>query len=309
MTISSKRWRTSTNNQHLRRCLAAIGICAVTTFPPGAAAAGTSPSVLDASNSLAMAVANKRPMAKFHGTTIISPPGLWLTYAAVYVSADKDMLGPAYAMRYAEKPSHNRVLSDAADLKASARGSNISMRLWTHAVADLEGTARSDLRRLGVTVDTRPMNKATYSKLNAWVSELSHGTFHKTASKIEILTTGALFTSVQHELALPSSRREASVMAPSRIATTQGMKSSLRGGPIAYYDDATSVTGIRLEGPSGRFFLFTGSSDDLQHMLDGLSIPKWNDIEEPLHDSTWTDRRLVCVSERLLLLRYGFDRY
>lgn len=49
---------------------------------------------------------------------------------------------------------------------------------------------------------------------------------------------------------------------------------------FAYYSDATGVVGIRLEAPSGRFFIFTGSSDDLQRMLDGLSTSKWAEVKK-----------------------------
>lgn len=268
----------------LLRSLTTIGMCAAMTFPAGAVAVASPASVVDASNHLAMMVANKRPMPTFQGSTIISPPGLWLTYAAVYISARRDQLGPANIMGYAEKPSHDRVLSDAAGLKASARGSNMSMRLWIHANADVEGTARSELRRLGVSVLTQPINSATYLQLNSWVSQLSQGAFHKVGTKVDILTTGVLFTSVQHQLAFPSSVREASVVAPSRIATTGGMVKSLPGKPIAYYSDAIGVTGIRLQTQSGRFFLFTGSSNDLQRMLDGLSIPKWEEMKTRFAD-------------------------
>jgi hypothetical protein len=279
MSVLSERWFKFTNTGRLRHCLTAILIGAATGFCTNAVAAATPASVVDASNSLAMTVVNKRPAPKFHGSTVISPPGLWLTYAAVYVSSESELPPLATAMGYSEKPTHSRILSDAAELKASAGGSAISMRLWTHQAADLNGTARSELARLGVSIVTHPMDRPMGSKLDSLLSQLSNGAFHAFGPELSGMSTGLFFTTLQHRLVFPSHVREPSVVSPSIITTIQGGVASLPGKPIAYYSDATGVTGIRLDAPSGRLFLFTGGADDIQGMLDGLSAPKWAELK------------------------------
>src|ERR1700738_1590667 len=169
----------------LRSIITAICFCAATTvFTFGITAAAPTSSA-DASNSLAMIVAKRRPAPKFHGTTVISPPGLWLTYAAIYISARMsqpsrnaittdaqrdELLSLANAMGYSKKPLHDRVLSDAAALKATARGSDIAMRLWTHEAGGLDGAPRSELGRLGISFGPEPINATTKSQLNSWPS-------------------------------------------------------------------------------------------------------------------------------------------
>ncbi|MDP9024638.1 MAG: hypothetical protein M3N13_04580 [Candidatus Eremiobacteraeota bacterium] len=44
---------------------------------------------------------------------------------------------------------------------------------------------------------------------------------------------------------------------------------------ILYFNDSSGVRGIEIDAATGRFFLFTGSSEFLQRMLDGLSLSKW----------------------------------
>lgn len=245
-----------------------------------------------------MMVAHRRPSAKFHGSTIISPPGLWLTYAAAYISANMGepartpeektkqrddlqavMLNLATVMGYSEAPSHDRILSDAATLKVSAGGSTVAMRLWTHDRAAIEKATQSDLARLGVTFISREMSGSTRSEMNAWLSRQSNGTFRSIGNEVAGMSTGVLFTTVAHRLAFSSSAREASIVSPSFIPTSQGGVASLPGKSISYFSDATGVTAIQLAAPSGRFFLFTGSPDDLRRMLDSLSIPKWTEMK------------------------------
>jgi hypothetical protein len=280
------------------RSLIVFGICAAIVLNDGAAAPAARTSAVDSSNSLAMMVAHRRPLAKFHGITIISPPGLWLTYAAAYMSANmgepartpKDkteqrdalqaiMLNLAMAMGYSEAPSHDRILSDAAALKMSSGGSSIGMRLWTHDSAALEKAKRSELARLGVTFIIGEMSQSIRSEMDAWLSQRSHGALGSIDSEVAGMRTGVLFTTVEHRLAFPSSDRDASIVSPPFIPTSQGGVASLPGKSISYFSDATGVTAIQLAAPSGRFYLFTGSTDHLRRMLDGLSISKWTEIK------------------------------
>jgi hypothetical protein len=282
----------SSSSACFRYGLTAFGVFAATMCCIVSPAAVASP--VDSSNSLAMVVANKRPAARFRGTTVISPPGLWLTYAAVYIStrmsapslypwerskARDDLLDLANMMGYADKPPHDRVLADAAELKTSASGGDIAMRLWTVGNAGLGGPTRSELVRLGVSAISHAMDRTSRSQMNTWLSQHSGGAFRANGTEVPAFGTGVLFTTVEHRLAFPSSFREDSVVAPSIIPTATGGVASLPGKSIAHFTDASSITGIRLDATAGRFFLFTGTSDDLQRMLDGLSISKWAEMK------------------------------
>ena len=283
---------THTQSTRVRRRLAAIAISSATTFAmiPVAVPA----SAIDSSNALAMLVANKRPVARFEGPTVISPPGLWLTSAVVYLSArtrDRDPFAPqgperrdglldlAKAMGYSEKPTHDRVLSDALQLKSLAGDSRVAIQLWTVQNAERGETSRAELARLGVSVVEHAMDRTNKSQMSAWLSDHSHGAFPAIGGEVRALSTDVLFTAVEHQLTFPSSSREASVVAPSIIPTAAGGVASLPGRAISYFSDTPDITGIEIEAASGRFFLFTGSSDNLQRMLDGISVPRWAEIK------------------------------
>ncbi|MDP9023803.1 MAG: hypothetical protein M3N13_00325 [Candidatus Eremiobacteraeota bacterium] len=266
-------------------------LCAITCgFDAEAAPA----SPIESSNALAVLVAKKRPAARFDGATVISPPGLWLTYAALYLSTTTsnhvpfapleterrdDLLHLARTMGYSETPRHDRVLSDASQLKTLAGGSHVAIRLWTAAKTGLTEPAQSELARMGVSVVNGTMDRTSRLQMSAWLSEHSAGAFPAIGTEVPALSTGVLFTAVEHKLTLPASFREDSVVAPSIISTAGGGVASLPGKAISYFSDASGIVGIEIDAPSGRFFLFTGSSDSLQRMLDGISIPKWTEIK------------------------------
>jgi hypothetical protein len=206
----------------------------------------------------------------------MSPPS---RYPFEQTKKRDDLLDLANMMGYADKPPHDHVLADAAKLKSLASGGNIAMRLWTVGNAGVGGRTRSELASLGVSVISDAMAQTSRAQMDTWLRQHSGGTFRANGTEVPAFGKGVLFTSVEHRLAFPSSFREDSVVAPSIISTASGGVASLPGKPIAYFTDASGLTGIRLDAALGRFFLFTGTSDDLQRMLDGLSISKWAEMK------------------------------
>jgi hypothetical protein len=278
------------------RSLPVIAVCGAALALSIPVAARASPS--DSSNALAMLLANKRPVVRFEGPTVISPPGLWLTYAAAYISAKTSKIesfvpqGPerrdglldlARTMGYPDKPPHDRVLSDASQLKVSVGAKRVTIQLWTVENTDLDALTRSELTRLGVSVVKHAMDRTYESQMSSWLSQHSDGAFPAIGTEVRAFSTGVLFTAVEHKVAFPTSFRDDSVVAPPILPTAAGGVASLPGKAFAYFSDSSGITGIKVEATSGRFFLFTGSSDSLQRMLDGLSIPKWAEIKSRFH--------------------------
>ncbi len=115
--------------------------------------------------------------------------------------------------------------------------------------------------------------------MSAWLSQHSDSAFPAIGTEVSPFSTGILFTAVEHKLAFPTSFREDSVVAPSIIPTAAGGVASLAGKAILYFNDSSGIRGIEIEAATGRFFLFTGSSEHLQRMLHGLSLSKWTEMK------------------------------